>query len=322
MKKRSMKNLLAGMFFGLFMGVVVSCGNNKTVDSQIDYKPNLVSVQHVNGTVDIDKNKVGKVAVFDYGILDILENLGVDIAGLPKTNLPARFSKYNEDKYVNLGGLKEIDFESLNAMKPELIIISGRQADSYDKFSKIAPTLLMSVDGTKYMQDFKRNIETLTKIFGTSENQVKKLQMIEDKIKDINNISTTNKLNALTLMVNEGSLSTYGPGSRYGLIYNELGFAPLDEKVDESTHGQQVSFEYIVDKNPNYMFVIDRGAALGKEGTAKSILENDLVKSTDAYKNGRILYLDSQVWYTITGGLDSTLDMLNEIEGFVKNNIK
>src|SRR5699024_4831591 len=106
------------------------------------------------------------------------------------------------------------------------------------------------------------------------------------------------------------------------LIYNELGFKPVDESIEVSTHGQQISFEYIVDKNPVYIFVIDRGAALGNEGTAQSILDNDLIKSTDAYKNGRILYMDSQSWYTIAGGFSSTETMLNDIWDFIKNNPK
>ncbi len=39
-----------------------------------------------------------------------------------------------DSKYENLGGLKEPDFEAINALNPELIIISGRQSDMYDKF--------------------------------------------------------------------------------------------------------------------------------------------------------------------------------------------
>lgn len=318
-----MKKILSTLFVGLFMGVVVSCGsNNVQVGVDNNYKPDIVTVTDVNGSVEIDKNKVNSVVTFDYGILDILDSMGIEVSGLPKQNLPKRFSKYLNEKYADLGGLKEVDFESINALKPDLIIIGGRQADMYDKFSEIAPTLLLSVDGKQYMKDFKRNVDVLTTIFGNKEISDKKLEAIDSKINEINNFVSSSDLSVLTLMVNEGSLSTYGVGSRYGLIYNELGFKPVDDSIDVSTHGQQVSFEYIVDKNPDYIFVIDRGSALGKEGTAKSILENDLVKSTDAYKNGKILYMDSQVWYTISGGFSSTEDMLNEIWNFVKDNAK
>jgi len=36
-----------------------------------------------------------------------------------------------------VGTLKEPDFEAVNAIQPDLIIISGRQQDSYNNFKKL-----------------------------------------------------------------------------------------------------------------------------------------------------------------------------------------
>lgn len=47
--------------------------------------------------------------------------------------------------------------------------------------------------------------------------------------------------------------------------------------------------------NPDYIFVIDRSATVGGSVTAKEIFDNEIVKETDDYKNGRIVYLTSQV---------------------------
>ena len=59
-----------------------------------------------------------------------------------------------------------------------------------------------------------------------------------------------------------------------------------------STHGNESSFETIVEKNPDYIFVMDRDAAIGTEGAqlAQDIVENELIMGTDAYKNGHIVY--------------------------------
>ena len=140
MSRRGLKSFLSLIFMGLFMGVIVSCGSeaNSTVSTTDTVE--MVTVTDQNGTVEVKKDpKV--IVTFDYGVLDILDSMGIEIAGLPKESLPNRFSsKYSDEKYVDLGGLKEPDFESINALKPDLIIISGRQADMYDKFSEIAPT--------------------------------------------------------------------------------------------------------------------------------------------------------------------------------------
>ena len=89
--------------------------------------------------------------------------------------------------------------------------------------------------------------------------------------------------------------------------------------MNDSTHGQEVTFEYLVEKNPGYIFVIDRNSITGsKDITAQSIIENELTKQTDAYKNGNIVYLNSVNWYTVSGGYTSTLNMIEEVLSAVK----
>ena len=44
-------------------------------------------------------------------------------------------------------------------------------------------------------------------------------------------------------------------------------------------------------------------------------LENELVKSTDAYKNGHVVYLaHPNVWYTAEGGIQALSEMLSDLE--------
>ena len=45
---------------------------------------------------------------------------------------------------------------------------------------------------------------------------------------------------------------------------------------------------------------------------AKEMIENDLVKKTKAFNNGKIVYLDPEVWYQSGGGLVSVGEMVKE----------
>lgn len=84
-----------------------------------------------------------------------------------------------------------------------------------------------------------------------------------------------------------------------------------------ATHGNEASFEYIVSLDPDYIFVMDRDAAIGTEGAklAPEIMENELVMSTDVYKNGNIIYLEHPgVWYTAEGGITALDMMLADLE--------
>ena len=138
------------------------------------------------------------------------------------------------------------------------------------------------------------------------------MNSIKEKVKAGN-------LNALMTMVTDGSMSVYGEGSRFNIIYNELGFMSADSSIEISNHGQSISNEYLVSKHPDYLFVIDKGAMTGSENQpAKEIVENELVKTTDTYKNGNIVYLDPQTWYVGGAGIKAANEMLNEVEEALK----
>ena len=116
-----------------------------------------------------------------------------------------------------------------------------------------------------------------------------------------------------------GGFNVLGNDGRCSIIGVEIGFENMgvDANIDTSTHGNEASFEFIVDKNPEYIFVMDRDAAIATEGAqlAQEILENELVMGTDAYKNGRIVYLaHPAVWYTAEGGVTALDLMLADLE--------
>lgn len=276
-----------------------------------------LTITHKLGTTVVKKNPQ-KVVVFDYGTLDTLDKLGVEVTGLPKASIPAYLSKYEDDKYENAGGLKEPDFEKINAISPDLIIISGRQSDAYEELTKIAPTIFLGVDTAQYMESYKQNAETIGQIFGKEEEVKTELANVEAEIKALNEKVTASGKKALIILANEGNISAYGKGSRFGVIHDVFGFAASDENIEVSTHGQSVSFEYIAEKNPDYLFVIDRGTAVDGKSTAKETVENAIVKNTNAYKDGKIVYLNADYWYLSGGGLLSVDAMVKEIDASLK----
>ena len=94
-------------------------------------------------------------------------------------------------------------------------------------------------------------------------------------------------------------------------------YLPADARPGTSTHGNEASFEFLVDKDPDYLFVLDRDAAIGTDGAklAQEVVENELMKGTAAYRDGRIVYLaHPAVWYTAEGGITALDRMLRDLE--------
>lgn len=272
-----------------------------------------IDVQHELGTTTVPVNPK-QVVVFDFGVLDSLDTLGIDVIGLPKGTVPAYLSKYAADKYVNVGTLQEPDFEVINALKPDLIIISGRTSAHYEELSRLAPTVYMAADFNDYLASVQANLRTLGDIFSVQDAVEAELSRLDAAIQQVRTASAGK--NALVLLTTGGRANAYGPGSRYGFIHHEFGFAPVDDSIAASTHGQVISWEYVLVRDPDYLFVIDRDAVVsgGAGQTARQVVENELVRLTKAYNGGNIVYLEPSYWYLSGGGLQSLAMMIADIQ--------
>ncbi|GED20327.1 siderophore ABC transporter substrate-binding protein [Kurthia gibsonii] len=277
------------------------------------------STNTVKETVNVPKD-AKKVVVFDMGYLDTLDALGLSdrVVGVPQQNIPAYLKQYKDSKYANVGGLKEPDFEKIAELNPDVIFISGRQASQFKEFNEIAPTVYVGIDTTNYMDSFKANTELAGKIFNKEDAVKTELAKIDDQIKELNEKATKANEKALIVLGTQGSLSAYGAGSRFGLIHDVFGFGQTDKKIEVSTHGQTVTSEYVYEKNPDVLFVIDRDSAIGEKSSVKKDLENELIKKTNAYKNGKIVYLNAETWYLAGGGIESVSQMVTDASAALK----
>ncbi|MFR5544019.1 MAG: siderophore ABC transporter substrate-binding protein [Intestinibacter bartlettii] len=306
---------------GVFGFTKLNSGSqNQQTQQEQSAEQTTVQITDANGEKAELKKNPKRVVVFDYGVADILKNLGVDaVVGLPKNGkMPEILSNYSDDKYTNVGSLKETDFEAVESLNPDLIIIGGRQAEDIDSFKEIAPTVNLAVDGQDYMNSFKTVVTDLGNLFDKQDEAKKAIDEIEAKIAKVNKTVTEKGLTASVVMANEGNISAFSAKSRYGLIYNGLGFAEVDKNIDDSTHGQQVSFEYFLENKADYVFVVDRGAITGKGDSASKLFDNEVMNKTEVAKNGNIVYLNSVIWYTMTGGIESTNQMIDEIADAIK----
>lgn len=289
--------------------------NTKTSGGEVQ---SSLTVKDSNGEKIEVKQKPQKVVVFDNGSLDTLDALGVGdkVVGAATKNLPDYLAKYKE--VDSAGGLKEPDLEKINQMQPDLIIISGRQSDYQEELNKIAPTLYLAVDSSKPWESIQQNVQTLGKIFDREDQAEAGLTDLTKKINEIKEKTSNLDQTALVTLVNEGQLSAYGSGSRFRLVHDVFGFKQADEHIEASTHGQSVSYEYVLDKNPGILFVVDRTKAIGGDDSKDNVAANELIVQTDAGKHHKVISLQPDVWYLSGGGLESMKLMIEDVAQALK----
>ncbi|WP_392565399.1 siderophore ABC transporter substrate-binding protein [Utexia brackfieldae] len=312
LKKAAVTVLSLSLAFTLF-------GCDKQKLSATEASPQMITIAHVQGTTSVPINPQ-KVVVFNPATLDTMDALGIKIAAVPQTSVhfPAFLQKYAESDYVNVGGLFEPNYEALSNLKPDLIIAGGRANDAYDKLSEIAPTISLAVDNHDFIDSLTLRTEQLGEIFDKQAEAEKQITQFKQKIAAVK-ARASDQGTALIILINGGKMSAYGPGSRFGFIYDELGFKPATKLAESGTHGNIVNAEFLLNVNPDWLFVLDRDSAIGNNQalSAKQVLDNPLIHKTKVWQDNKIVYLDSSALY-IAGGLQTynqLLDQINQVLG-------
>lgn len=269
-------------------------------------------VAHPQGRTAVPLNP-GRVIVFDLSTLDNLAALGVEaVIGVPQVTFPAKLSQFSDKRYAPVGSLFEPDYEAVNALKPDLIIVGGRSSAKYAQLAAIAPTIDVPTTPDQPIEGAISNVEQLGMIFGKEERARQLATGLRDAVQQLK-VKTASRGKGLIVMVAGGKLGAYGPGSRFGVIHSGFGVPVAVEGLSTSLHGEAVGFEFILKTNPDWLFVIDRDAAIGRTGAARQVLDNPLVRSTRAWRSGQVVYLDPVNWYLIGDGIQALTQMTAQI---------
>ena len=307
-----------------YAGYQVISNDTPAITQQIEQK--TIAVHHASGVTEVKTNPK-KIVVMDFGVLDTLDTLGVEpeLLATPKQYTPKYLSKYTGEDVKDVGQMKQPNLEKVAELKPDLIIMSGRQAPYYDKLAEIAPTINLSVANDGYMDALHSQMTILGQIFQKEEKAEIEYQALFAKVMETRRLAQESGKKSLMIITVGNKINAYGPGMRFGFLYDKtsLDLPTVMEKSEsvgvKSPGGKVISYEYIKERNPDYILVIDRNAATNQGGvTAKDLFDVDILKSTNAYKNNKIIYVTPDLWYLANNGYTGTMMMLDEIQNAIK----
>lgn len=271
-----------------------------------------VTVETAQGPVTLPETPA-KVAALDLGVADMMVALGVTPAAVPD-KLYLDHLQPLAQAAAPVGTLQEPDLEKLAALGPDLIVVANRSAVKKDAVAQVAPAIDMTVDGADLIGQAKARLAALAALFGRQAEGEALAAALDGKLAALADAGR-DKGTALVVLTNGPKMSAYGEGSRFGWIYEVTGLPQVEATLkSEANHGDAVSHEFIAQANPDWLFVLDRGAAIGAdEPSARATLDNELVRRTSAWKNGHVVYLPADNVYLAPGGytaLSETLDAL------------
>ncbi|MCA6219572.1 siderophore ABC transporter substrate-binding protein [Photorhabdus antumapuensis] len=280
------------------------------VTAQVDDK---VTVKHLSGETEVKKNPQ-KVVSFDFGTYDSLVKLGLSdrVVALPTGNTPEYLRNSLPKGLENAGGMKEPNLEKLAQIKPDLIVITGRQGSFYENLSKIAPTINLGADSKNYLVSVESNITLLGELFSKQSEVKDQIVELEKTIAKAQDKAKSSDAKVLVLLHNADKLMMNNQSVVYDVVKARKAELPIPAGKGK-TKRVVVTSDMIAKANPDVILIIDRSEAIGAGKLDKAKFEDDKVKSTSAYKNGKITYLKSDLWYLSGGGLESLSAQVNAV---------
>lgn len=273
-----------------------------------------MKVQHALGTVIINQRPQHVVAL-DMNEVDFLDQLGISVVGMPKDFIPHFLAHYkNRSDVLDTGAIVRPNIERVHAIAPDLILLTSLQAHYYEEISEIAPTIHLDVNGRRrqieHIEAVKNHLITLGRIFGRTHLAEQKIAQLNAQVNHIQTITRDRPEKALILLHNNGSFTTFGIESRYGFVFSTLGVKPAISNVESGPHGQSISSETILKINPDVIYLVDRTAVMEHRPLLNAeTLNNPLLRHTNAWKNGRVIFADPHAWY-ITAASPTSLRII------------
>ncbi|MBE1556586.1 ABC transporter substrate-binding protein [Sporosarcina limicola] len=250
-------------------------------------QPKTRIVKTIHGDIEIPANPQ-RIVVDAY--LPTLLLLGDKPVGATKQDLD---NVHIQDLIAGIESTGENSMEKILELQPDLIISTEPEQSTFDKLSKIAPTVIIPYST---YTDAHEEVRAIGEMLGKDKEAEKWLATFDEKIQ-------LQRERVQAVMAEGETVSIFGAFGKdsyiYGdgiykggqAIYRQLQIAPPErikkELLDAGESYKQVSFEVLTDYAGDYIFFDQsKGGKLDKESSVWSSIE--------AVKNDNIFYLDQK----------------------------
>lgn len=288
--------------------VLAGCASNTEVEEkQSKAKEEVVEVNDIHGVVKVAKNPK-RVVALDNRTFETLSDWNVKLAAAPKGIMPSDSPYVKDDSVEDIGNHSDPNLEVIAAVDPELVIVGQRFSKYYEDIKQLVPNAVvldLSFDvsettqtpGENLVNGLKNSTLALGEIFDKNVEAQKLVAKFDAAIKQAKD-AYDNKDSIISVVVSGGDIGFSAPryGRVWGAMYDIFGWqSALEINNSSSDHmGDDISVEAIAQSNPDWLFVLDRDAAVSSVSDA--VPAQDVINNSPALKNTKAI-TKSQIVY-------------------------
>lgn len=272
-----------------------------------------VEINDIHGPVTVPVNPQ-KVISLDNRTYETLSDWGIELVAAPKGVMPADSPYVTDESVLDIGNHREPNLEIIAAADPDLVIIGQRFASYYEEIKKLVPNAAVidlnfdvseeaDKPGESLVNGLKDSTVALGKIFDKNkeaEQLTTDFDQAIEAVKSAYNGTDT----IMSVVVSGGNIGFSAPhsGRVWGPMYEVFGWVPALE-IDNTTsdhQGDDISVEAIAQSNPDWIFVLDRDAAVSS--VTDAVPAQDVIDQSPALQNvtavseGHIVYAPADTY--------------------------
>lgn len=272
-----------------------------------------VEITDAHGTVTVPVNPKNVVAL-DNRTFETLASWNIELAAVPKGVMPADSPYVADEKVQDIGNHGEPKLEIIAAVNPELVIVGQRFSGFYEDIKKLVPNAAVidlnfdvsqeaASPGENLANGLKNATLTLGQIFDKNE-EAKQLTADFDQAIEKAKSAYNGTDKVMSIIVSGGDIGFSAPhtGRVWGPLYDIFGWTPALEVDASSTdhQGDEISVEAIAQSNPDWLFVLDRDAAINstdEKVPAQDVIDNaPALQNTTAVTEKKIVYAPNDTY--------------------------
>lgn len=260
----------------------------------------VVFTDDLGRTVSVDNPQ--RVAVFLGSFADMWYLAGGEVIAAPEDAWDD-FDLPLSDKAVNLGKINELSLEMLFSADPDFVIASPNIKVDLEWLDTLENTeITVAYFDVSNFEDYLRMLKICTDITGREDLYQKNGLDIKNRIDDVVEqsrirVSEKGAPTALSLRASSSSIrAKNSKGNILGEMLASLGCLNIADS--EQSLLENLSIEYIIKSDPDYIFFVQIGENTdkAKEKIDSFIAENPAWGELTAVKEGRVFYMDKKLY--------------------------
>ena len=281
------------------MASISSCAKVETQDTS---NKDVITVTDSKGNTIEFKQTPKTVVILESSFAGIYLNAGGEYKGIP-----SNYEDYGLElnNAVNIGDYKTPNKEIILSLNPDLIIYSTKKSlEGHKAIVEELSSLNMGINfygvDINSFEDYLYTLEQFTKITGNKDAYQTYGLDIQKQIDDIiKQVPETKDKKVLFIRARSNAYDVISSDNFVVSMLEELNTINIGENVvAEKDSARIINEEFILEYNPDYIFIVYMGNSTDKiEANLKSTLyDKEFFNQLNAVKNDKVYILDKQLF--------------------------